>query len=944
MKLNGLERKEKEFIVKLSSISAREILNKVPFGVIIVGMDKKIRFLNKAALDFMKLNSEDEVLGKICHGHICPFETNKCPIIDLGEELNYSEKEIIGSDRIPIPILKTVIPFSLLGEEFLLEAFIDISERKRLEEQLKKSEKDYRAIFDSSLDYMYITDINGNFIDVNQALLDRVGLTLQEMRHKNFIDFFAGDNPEELMEVVKRVQKGERVEGVEARAKNVRGEIFYAEVNVVPIFKDNKVIRVLNVARDITEQLLMRQQIKSSEEELRRIIDNLDVGFYRAEPNGKILKNNPTLNKILGVDPSKNLIGTNVIEFWQDPSEREKYLEELLKNGFVRNYVSHSKTRDGKKIILNVNSHVVRKGDNQPIYIEGTISDITEKFNLEQKLKESRENLRKLNEELEQRIDERTEELRKSEEKYKTLVETMRDGLGILNKDNILTFVNPSMCEMIGYSIEEIIGHDVFEFLDDRNTKILEEQLARRRRKKTEVYEIEWIRKDGTLLPTLLSPQPIFDENDNVVGSFAVITDITLLKEVERKLKESEYMFRTLSDQALMGIVLIQDGIFKYVNKAGSKITGYSIEEVMNWGPEEFANIIHPEDRQFALEQARKKQRGDSDIVPHYSYRIITKSGEMKWIENYSRTVEYEGRPADLVTVIDITERHRTEELLRDSEEKYRTLVEEIQDGVFLIRDRKVEFINESFAKIVGYSVEEIIGMDIRQLIAPEDLDLVVDRYYRRQAGEEVPKEYEFRLLHKDGKTKIPVNMSVGLIHYHGKVASIGTIKDITERKQAEKLLRESEEKYRLITENANDLISVIGKGIKYEFINERAFLNILGYSSEDLIGKNAFKLVHPDDQNYVASLFFNQALLSRTPIESRYRHKDGHYIWVESKGNIMETENKGKKAIVISRDITKRKLLEQELKESETRYRNAYLRAEFYKDLLSHDMGNILQ
>jgi PAS domain S-box-containing protein len=137
----------------------------------------------------------------------------------------------------------------------------------------------------------------------------------------------------------------------------------------------------------------------------------------------------------------------------------------------------------------------------------------------------------------------------------------------------------------------------------------------------------------------------------------------------------------------------------------------------------------------------------------------------------------------------DIIERKRVEKALQQSEEKYRTLIDNIQDGVFLIQDAKIQFANEAFARIAGYTVEEITGKDFRELVAPEDLEIVADRYLRRQAGEDVPREYEFRALHKDGKTRIFVNMNVGLITYFGRIASIGTVKNITEKKKLESQL-----------------------------------------------------------------------------------------------------------------------------------------------------------
>ncbi|MCL4435147.1 MAG: ATP-binding protein [Thaumarchaeota archaeon] len=140
----------------------------------------------------------------------------------------------------------------------------------------------------------------------------------------------------------------------------------------------------------------------------------------------------------------------------------------------------------------------------------------------------------------------------------------------------------------------------------------------------------------------------------------------------------------------------------------------------------------------------------------------------------------------------EVSERRHTEELLKESEEKYRILIDNSQDGVFIIQDFKMRFVNEAFAGMTGYTVEESIGRDFREFVAPEDVDMAADRYRRRQAGEEgLPKEYEAHLLHRDGKTRILVNMNAGLVQYHGRVATIGTVKNITEKKKLEaQLLR----------------------------------------------------------------------------------------------------------------------------------------------------------
>lgn len=169
---------------------------------------------------------------------------------------------------------------------------------------------------------------------------------------------------------------------------------------------------------------------------------------------------------------------------------------------------------------------------------------------------------------------------------------------------------------------------------------------------------------------------------------------------------------------------------------------------------------------------------------------------------------ELRNRVNDLQAEVD--DLKRTKDALRESEARYRELVDNIQDGVFILQDEKIIFANESLAQMIGYPVTELVGRQFNDLIVPEDAEMVLERYRRRQAGDRVPGEYEFRTLHKDGRTHIMVNINVGIIQYGGKVASIGTVKDITAKRRAEEALRESEERFRTFFNTIPDAVTII--------------------------------------------------------------------------------------------------------------------------------------
>ncbi|HWR26432.1 MAG TPA: PAS domain S-box protein [candidate division Zixibacteria bacterium] len=136
--------------------------------------------------------------------------------------------------------------------------------------------------------------------------------------------------------------------------------------------------------------------------------------------------------------------------------------------------------------------------------------------------------------------------------------------------------------------------------------------------------------------------------------------------------------------------------------------------------------------------------------------------------------------------ILHIADRKKAEEELAESAKKYRMLIENIQDGVIIIQDSRIQFANDAFAMVAGYTVEEVVGRDFWEFVAPEDLEMVRDRYHR--AGESVPRGYEFRVLHRDGKKRITINVNGGIITYRGRVASMGTVKDIAEQQEKEKI------------------------------------------------------------------------------------------------------------------------------------------------------------
>jgi PAS domain S-box-containing protein len=270
------------------------------------------------------------------------------------------------------------------------------------------------------------------------------------------------------------------------------------------------------------------------------------------------------------------------------------------------------------------------------------------------------------------------------------------------------------------------------------------------------------------------------------------ILDITERQQTDRELQLKEARYRALVEGSIQGVCVLQrDGAILFANPALAAIFGYDHPGEMIGSS--VLRLIAPHDRGRMNRYAVARARGGAAPI-RYEFQGIKRDGAPLWLEVQVSVVAWDGSAATLATLIDITARKEAEAALRQSEEQYRTLVEQIHDGVFIIQDSIVRFVNAACAHMLGWTVQELTGVEIQEVLAPEDYELVADRHRRRQEGESVPSRYEFRLLHKNGVSQVSVELNATLIQHRGRPAVLGAVRDITERKRAEERLREEAE------------------------------------------------------------------------------------------------------------------------------------------------------
>ncbi len=409
------------------------------------------------------------------------------------------------------------------------------------------------------------------------------------------------------------------------------------------------------------------------------------------------------------------------------------------------------------------------------------------------------------------------------------------------------------------------------------------------------------------------------------------------LRRTKDALKKSEDRYRTLVDNSLTGIYLIQGNHLRFANKRTVEMFGYTLEELLQMPA---INLTHPDDRKLVREIVARRLAGE-DPKEHYQCRALTKNGETLWLETFGTPVDYQGKPALLVNVIDITDRKRADEQIRRSEDKYRTLLDSIEIG-FYETDLAGNFLSfsGSISSFLGYSETELLGMNFRQYVDEANAGTIFGAFNTVYRTGRADKGFVCDTISKDG-SKRPVEFSVSLMcDAAGKpIGFRGVARDITDRRQAEELLRASEEKYRTLFEESKDVIYITAPDGQVLDINP-AGVRLFGASSkEELLKLNVATDIYanPADREKLMRAIAEQGFVNE--YELVLKVKDGRLLTFLVTANAMRDEEGNITAYRgIMRDVTERKQLEQQLSQAQ--------RMESIGTLaggIAHDFNNLL-
>jgi len=587
--------------------------------------------------------------------------------------------------------------------------------------------------------------------------------------------------------------------------KDNHGRTRFLRVSGQPVFgEDGEFTGYQGVGTDLTPEYDATAQAAQAEATLMDAIESISTGFSLWDSddrmvlcNSKWREAHPEMDRLAepGIPFEEYFTGVAKVAVY-DPEMGDLETQVRERMEYHNNTPSHHEQHFADGRWINIHEYDTHDGGTVILW-----TDISDRKKAEQALEES-------------------------EARYRSLIESTSVIAWEVNLASWrFTYVSPHAVDLLGYKVDEWYAKGFWPdhiHPDDREQSVSFCRTATERGENHD-FEYRMIAKDGHSV-WLRDIVTVVTEEGRPVSLRGFMIDISDRKKAEKALEESERRFRNLIEGSVQGVLIHDRHKPLFVNQAYAEIFGYDDPDDLFAHGDALGHVaLHERDRM--KDYSKSRVRGE-ETPETYEFEGVRKDGSSIWVENRARVVIWEDRKAIQRTIVDITERKRTEESLRQSEENYRNLVEGSVQGIFIHRDFKPLFVNEVLVEMFGYdSPEEVMALpSVDLLYAPEERARLRDMYDARLRGRPVPGYYEFKGLKKDG-TIIWLQRTTRTVTWEGEFAVQGAIMDITDIKNAEENLRRAKE----IAETANRAKSEFLANMSHEL---RTPLNsVIGFS-----------------------------------------------------------------------------------------------------------------
>ncbi|MBM3331880.1 PAS domain S-box protein [candidate division WOR-3 bacterium] len=757
----------------------------------------------------------------------------------------------------------------------------DVTGLWRAEEAAAASTNKYRALFEHSIDSVAIAEMDGRVIEANPACLRLYGYTADDVRGMKLADVVAPEDRGAGADAMEKLAAGRLVvKTIRMRRKD--GSRFVADL-VASVMTVGGERRIMSVTRDVTDRVRAEQARSQSERIYRTVFESANDAVFIESVDGRILDVNRNGCGLLGYRKDE-LLKMKVADLV--PPEARTWLPHVT-DAILRDRAFRSEAvnlhKDGRHIPVEISAATMELDGKTAVLV--IVRDISERKRAEQGLRES-------------------------EEKFRSVAEQSPNMI-FINQSGRVVYTNQKSADTMGYAQEEFYspGFDFMQLIAPESVEQIKAVYARHvRGEDVEPYEYTLLTKDGRRIESIITTKLI--EYRGAKAILGIITDITERVKADRDLREEKERSQTYL--ALAGVMLVAldaAGSITLLNRRACEVLGVVEAEALgrNW----FDNYIPERSRLRVKEAFASLMAGRIEPVERFENPVLGAGGEERLVVWHNVLLrDRQGRPTGtLSSGEDVTERERAVNALRESEEKYRSVVERASDGICVVQDGRIEYLNPRLAEIAGYAPEELVGKQFIEYLHPDDRATVVDRYRRRLAGENPPSTYRVRILTRSGEAA-PVEINAALSTFEDAPADIVLVRDITERAQAEQALRESERHYRSALEAMRDPVHVADADLRIVMVN-RAFALWLQQSGLDdaVLGKTVFE-AFPFLPDRVREEYRRVFENGETVVTEEETAVGGRSFYTETTKTPVTEQGRVARVLTVVRDLTEQKRL----------------------------------
>jgi len=793
---------------------------------------------------------------------------------------------------------------------------------RQAEASLAEQEQRYHDL-QNATDLIQSMAPDGHFLFVNKKWQDTLGYREQDLPGLTLFDILHEESQEHCRNLFPRVLAGEDVGIINVVFKTRDGKKVYAEGFASCKITDGKPQYTRGIFKDITDRKKTETALQESEKKFRTIFESSPYPIaINTLPDGRFVEVNAAFLESSGYTEA-DVLGKNPVELGLlSLMDFGKLASRMLITGKLENVPLALTGKGGRRVHVLFSTLQVLIGG-KPAIVTMT-AEVTQLKRVEEELLQKNEDLHAAYEELTATEEElrgnydelirQEQALRASEEKYRLLTEVTNDVIYMIDTTGTITHISPQISRY-GYTPDEVISRNFTEFLDPEDALSAAADLEKTLSTKTPTTTLVRIHdKAGNLHWLEDNGAPVVNSSGSVVAVSGILRDITERKNTENALKESEAKFRALVEHSLEAILITDlTGTLLFANQAAGHMVD-TPDYLSLIGKKNVLEFIAPESHTDVINDFGKVAQGTDAYL--MTYKLITETKREIWVESIGRKIPFEGSSAILVSLRDVTERKKSEIILRESENKFATVFRSSPVALTLVSglDGKFVDVNDAFVRSTGFSREEVIGK------TSEEIGIFANDNERERMVSSLREQrnvygMEMQCRIKSGALRT-CQFSSGLVLMNGKPHILSTIEDITMRRNAEEAVRESGERYHFILKNANDGILVNeltprGPG-KFIDANDQA-CRILGMTPEEMEGVSLVDLDTPEMKERAPGVFQEIMRNHHAVFQTNYRTKDGQEKTLDISVSLFDLKGKPTMLSVV-RDISSRKRMEDAL------------------------------